>query len=111
MLTVKIFAKKGHVYGFEITGHAKFDTYGKDIVCASVSSVAYMVANTLTDVIDVPVQLEIKNSGYMKVLLKDKNAVPKSVSDLLKGFERHIKSLAENYPNNLKVIYGGVTNA
>lgn len=111
MLKVKIFATKNCIYGFEIVGHANYNTFGKDIVCASVSSAAYMVANTLTDVVNVPVNIEIGNSGYMKVMMNTKDDISQSVSDILKGFEVHIKSLADEYPNNLKVIYGGVTHA
>ena len=37
--------------GFCISGHAGAGSAGRDIVCAAVSSAAYMAANTLTDVI------------------------------------------------------------
>ena len=37
--------------GFDISGHAMFAESGSDIVCASVSSAAYMAANTVTAVI------------------------------------------------------------
>lgn len=33
--------------GFEITGHANFDEYGSDIVCAAVSILAYTTVNSL----------------------------------------------------------------
>ena len=37
--------------GFCISGHAGAGSAGRDIVCAAVSSAAYMAANTLTDVV------------------------------------------------------------
>ena len=42
-----------HIYiddtirGFEISGHANFDEYGYDIVCAAVSMLAYTTINSL----------------------------------------------------------------
>jgi len=45
--------------GYTVQGHANYAEHGKDIVCASVSVVAQMVAS----------QLEIK--GYCNVRIKD----------------------------------------
>ncbi len=109
MLSVKFFVSDGSVYGFEIRGHAGLDNSGKDILCASVSSAAFLTVNTLTDIIGEKVDCSLLNDGYMKAVVH--NLQFKSSSDLLKGFECHIRSLANDYPKNLKVIYGGVNNA
>lgn len=37
--------------GFSLCGHAGAGVAGEDIVCAAVSSAAYMAANTVTDVV------------------------------------------------------------
>ena len=36
------------IQGFEISGHSDYSEEGSDIICAAVSSAAYMTANTLT---------------------------------------------------------------
>ena len=36
-------------YGLKATGHANFDDYGKDIVCAAVSSILQLAAHMLKD--------------------------------------------------------------
>ena len=41
---------EGGVLGFSMEGHAEYGEAGEDIVCAAVSSAAYLVVNTLTDV-------------------------------------------------------------
>ena len=51
MITVRIFDKTGILYGFEVTGHSGSAPSGEDIVCAAVSSAAYMTANTVTDIL------------------------------------------------------------
>ena len=41
----------GNLVGFVMEGHAGYADPGEDIVCAAVSSVAYMTANTITEII------------------------------------------------------------
>ena len=40
----------GNLVGFVMEGHAGYADPGEDIVCAAVSSVAYMTANTITEI-------------------------------------------------------------
>ena len=51
MIKAKFFQKNGKLTGFEISGHAGFDLYGKDIVCASVSSAVQLTANGITEIL------------------------------------------------------------
>ena len=108
MITVKIFADHSEIRGFQVKGHSGLAERGEDILCAAVSSVCYMTVNTLTEVLKVRTETEVKDDGYMKVLLKE--VTPEAVN-LLKGFELHVRELAKDYPKNLKVIYGGADNA
>ena len=53
MTKVKLLADEKGLCGFEISGHSSkdgADEVGK-IVCAAVSSAAYLAANTVTDII------------------------------------------------------------
>ena len=109
MITVRFF-KKGSVFtGFEVEGHAFFDDEGRDIVCAAVSSAVYMTANTVTEVLCEKCEC-IEKEGYIKLSLCEDAS--QSALDVLRGLELHLRCLAEDYPENLKVIYhGGVKNA
>ena len=93
--------------GFVSSGHAGFAEAGQDIVCAAVSSAAYMAANTITDIFGAKAEAEVKD-GFLSFLLTEENAVS---SQLLSGLEAHIRELAKDYPSSIKVIYGGNTNA
>lgn len=93
--------------GFVCSGHAGFADSGQDIVCAAVSSAAYMAANTITDIYHAKAQVEVED-GYMSVILTEADV--QSVN-LLSGLEAHIRALAKDYPSSIKVIYGGNTNA
>ncbi len=84
-----------------------FAENGRDVVCAAVSSAAYMAANTLTDVIGVSAEATA-DEGEMRVMLNQTNEQTEVV---LKGLELHLKELSRQYPQNIKIIYGGVKNA
>lgn len=83
---------------FKITGHAQYARSGKDIVCAAVSSAAYMTVNTITDVLGVKAQIE-ENDGYMKVSFVNSEAA----ADIVRGLKLHLEQLSEQYPQFVKV--------
>ena len=91
MITVKFFEDKS---GFEIKGHSGYKKIGSDIICASVSSAAYMAANTISEVVGSEIFAEDK-SGYMKILIKDKNDKTNLIVD---GLKLHLTELSKQYP-------------
>ncbi len=84
-----------------------FAESGKDVVCAAVSSAAYMAANTITDVIGADAVANAED-GAMCVTLNQANEQAQTV---LRGLELHLTELSKQYPENIKIIYGGVKNA
>lgn len=88
-------------HGFTITGHCTAD--GSDeqgrLVCASVSSAAYMTANTITEIIRDRADIEVDEG---KMTLKVKNPSDKTVA-VLEGFKLHIQQLEEQYKDCIKV--------
>lgn len=107
MIRFKFVRSGKAIVGFECRGHAGYAEAGQDIVCAAVSSAAYLTANTVTDVLGVRSKAEA-DDGYMLLeLLEDSEEAAK----LLDGLEAHIRTLAKEYPRSIKVIYGGNTNA
>ena len=107
MIKVRFSVGNRQLKGFEISGHAMYAESGSDIVCASVSSAAYMAANTITDVIGADADA-VAGDGTMSVTLNQPNEYAQAV---LKGLELHLTELSKQYPQNIKLIYGGVKNA
>ena len=67
-----LMAEGGAAAGFHITGHAGGEA-GTDIVCAAVSSAAYLVANTVTEVMGLrPRELRAEDGDMLLEL--DRNA-------------------------------------
>ena len=99
MIKAELFKQGDSLTGFKITGHSGFAREGEDdIVCASVSSAAYMAANTITDVIGDNAEITVKN-GYLS-LVSDGHGETQTI---LKGLELHLKALAEDYPKYIKI--------
>ncbi len=98
MIKARFFNQGDLLAGFEISGHGDGEE-GRDIICASVSSVAYMVANTITDIMHIKADIEIRD-GYMNFKI-----LPTSEAHtILKGLRLHLISLSKDYPQNIKVI-------
>ncbi len=104
MINVCVKKTKARYIGLDITGHANQDEYGKDIVCASVSSLSQTLLVSLAELCDLEDGIEYSvDSGDLKFKL------PKSMSDsqihdsnlLIKSFLIGIKGILEVYPEYL----------
>lgn len=93
--------QQGVLTGFHLRGHAGYAGAGQDVICAFVSSAAYMTANTITDVMMLDAEAEA-TEGDMLFRMSEKNAV--ACQELLKGLKLHLENTEEQYPACLKVI-------
>ena len=84
-----------------------FAENGKDIICAAVSSAVYMAANTITEIIGANADAKA-DDGLMCVTL---DKTDEQTETVLRGLELHLTELSKQYPENIKIIYGGVKNA
>lgn len=85
--------------GFTLKGHANMGDEGLDIVCAAVSSAAYMTVNALTDVIFENVELDVAD-GYLHCNVLNGS---ESAQVLLRSFRFHMEQLQEEYPRAIKI--------
>ena len=94
MIRVDFFtAKDGGLNGFQIKGHSGSAASGEDIVCAAVSSAAYLTANTITEILHAEMALRLPKKSVSQC------------GDLLAGLKLHLLSLEEQYPENIHVNY------
>ena len=97
MIRAKFNIRKG---SFTIDGHSGSAESGQDIVCAAVSSAAYMTVNTITEILGEDVEADVSD-GYMKIRLCSGN---QAATDILRGLELHISELSKDYPDFIKII-------
>ncbi len=104
MIKANLFTTRGgSLVGFDISGHSDFAERGQDIVCAAVSSAAFLVANTICEIIKLPAETDADEQGGMYLRVNRSDA--SSCSDVLLGFKLHLQGLEEQYPENLTVNY------
>lgn len=90
---------ENRITGFTVKGHSGTADRGSDIVCAAVSSAAYMTVNALTDVIFENVELDVKD-GYLHCNVINGSD---SAQVLLRSFRLHMQQLEEEYPRAIKI--------
>ena len=83
---------------FTVKGHAGFAEKGEDIVCAAVSSAAYMAANTITEILGVQAKAKAKE-GYMEFAFSGSD----EAADIVRGLRLHFSELAEQYPGTIQI--------
>ena len=93
----------GRLLGFRLRGHAGWGDEGTDIVCAAVSSAAYLVANTVTEVLGAaPLSLRAEE-GEMLLRMEEKDEP--LCRSLFAGLKLHLKGLEEQYRAHIRVSY------
>ena len=100
MIKVSFAQQSGLIEGFTLEGHSGAGVEGEDIVCAAVSSAAYMTVNTITDVLNLNPQIEV-DDGFMAIKLS--SAQVKKAQEILCGFRLHLTALSEQYKENITV--------
>lgn len=105
MIKVEFFGTE-LIYGFHITGHSDMNPEGPEVLCAAVSSAAYMTANTVTEVIGLkPILLNKDGNMYLKVKTEQEAERCRVLFD---GLRLHLSEIAQDYPKYLKVKYSEV---
>lgn len=100
MIKARFFTEDNLICGYEISGHSGSAETGQDIICAFVSSAAYMAANTISEILKAQIEAEVAD-GYMNIRVASKLS---EAQQILEGLRLHLRSLAGDYPDNIKVI-------
>ena len=100
MIKVKVNYDGDYIKSFKITGHANYDVHGKDIVCASASSIVITSINASLSINDKSIKVEEKDGLIdAKVLVKDQ-----IVNKILTNMLNMLIELQNDYKDNIKII-------
>ena len=100
MIRATLLTRNNQLCGFEIQGHAGYAEQGRDIVCAAVSSAAYLTANTLTEVCGCKAKIH-EAEGKLSVIVSSKDEETAQVA--LKGLRLHLDGLSAQYPTYIQI--------
>ncbi len=100
MIQIKVnYDDKKKISDIIISGHANYEDKGKDIVCASVSSI---VITTINAILNFDKTIEYNEEfGYIKIKVLKHDEI---TNTLLLNMINMFKELEKNYKKNIKII-------
>ena len=99
MTTYRI-KRKGQEALLEVQGHSDYDIYGKDIVCASISTALIFTANLIEKLnLGYNIMDLVCEEGYFRLQIKTSDLTANAVFENL---EYTLEEISKQYPKNLK---------
>ncbi len=101
MTRVKFLSKDERLSGFEILGHSSNDSddFEGKIVCAAISSAAYMAANTIIEIIGDECDTQVDDAKMFVSV----NAPSEDTITVLNGLKLHLTELSKQYSKRIKI--------
>lgn len=96
MIKVKIDEKNDKIV---IQGHAMYDDFGKDIVCAGVSSIVITTVNAILSFNKNYISYE-QNKDEFIILINTHNNI---VDNLINNMINMLREIEEDYPKNINI--------
>lgn len=100
MIKIKVDYNSNYIKKVRVTGHAYYDDYGKDIVCASVSSIVITSINLIMKMNNECISVIQKEGLIDLTVLKEE----KDVNRILENMLDMLKELSKEYEKNVKII-------
>lgn len=99
MIKIEVKRQENKIKQIKIKGHALYDEYGKDIVCASVSSIVITTVNAI-DLIDKNAIKVSQNNGVTIDIIKEDIITDKLINNMINLLDE----LSKDYPKNIKFL-------
>ena len=99
MINIKVQYKNDKISKVTIKGHANYETFGKDIVCAAVSSIATTSINAILTLDSDACKYEV-NDGKLDISINENSDMAlKLINNMLNMLEE----LQDQYPKNIEI--------
>ncbi len=98
-MTKVSFKEVDNKFNVVVDGHADFKNYGKDIVCAGISTALTMTINALDNLGYNIIGLEM-SEGYSTFSVESNDIT----NAIIKTFKEFIIQMSEDHPKNVKII-------
>lgn len=98
MIKIQVIEKNKSIKEIKIKGHAMYDKYGKDIVCAAVSSIVITTINAIESIDNEAISY---NDTPFVIRVQKNDEV---VSKLLNNMIFLLKELEHDFPNNIRFL-------
>lgn len=100
MICVEFSGNSDNITGFEVSGHAGYDEYVRDIVCAAVSALATNTANSIEQFTEDDMTVDVdEKTGLLRLTMT--STISDSSKLLLKSFKLGIESIEQAYGSEI----------
>ena len=99
MIKILVIKEQNKLKSISIKGHAMYDEVGKDIVCASVSSLVISTINNILSIDNTIIDVEQNDNNILVKVLKE----DKICNLLLTNMIKYLEEIAIKYPKNIKI--------
>lgn len=94
---IKVKVRKNNI---SILGHANYDDYGSDIVCASASSIVICSVEAIANFDETAIDINQSKDKLKIIINKEDNITNKLIQNMLNC----LKELEKKYPKNIEII-------
>ena len=99
MIKATFFYRAQTPVGFQISGHSGTEKYGKDIVCAAVTSAVMFAANTITHSFGVKAKVTVGENTVSIKRCEDPNG-----HKVIGALRDHLAAIESDYPDAIRII-------
>ncbi len=93
---IKVEVTKRHI---SILGHAMYDDYGKDIVCASVSSIVMTSVESIASIDETAIDVK-ETKDKLEIIINKNDEI---TNKLINTMVMLLTELEKKYPQNIKI--------
>ena len=99
MIRINVDKENNQIKKITLEGHANYDEYGKDIVCAAVSATYLCTVNAILSLNKNSIQVN-NNKAKQEIIV---NTYDDTTNTLLKNMINCLESLEKQYPKNINL--------
>ena len=99
MIRITLIQKENEIEQIKLKGHAMYDDYGKDIVCAGVSSILTTTVNAILKFSKEAITFEDQNDEFVLTINQKDEITKKLIANMVELFYE----LEDSYPKNITI--------
>lgn len=99
MIRIDVIHNNNNIKQIILKGHADYEEYGKDIVCAAVSATFLCTVNAILAIDEEAIQVISQKEEQVIDVMKEDRITQTLLHNMLKCLE----NLEEQYPKNIKI--------
>lgn len=101
MIQAQFFSRRERLVGFKVSGHSMLANFGKDILCAAVSSAVQLTVNGIVEILAISSELKVEENSISLLMLEDEQ----TAEPFLQALKLHLHLLEQDYPKNLSLSF------